>query len=317
MVTLRIISSNSQALLLHGFTCTCILSICTWLSLFAQPFTDIVSVSHQYHAPKAYSSMQPDFTSRGLGITTINLLAPIPLKGGNYLLGGGQWSHYLFTFKEAHGFLASESFNVAEFRFGTMLSWPNGKDQTLILALPKWSGQGAVFNSQYAQMGGVVLHTHRVSPEFAYKIGLYYNREFFGNFFMPLIGLDWKIRDDLWLYGNLPGNLQLHKVFSKLFSLSASYQSPNGSLLMENGEHHIRIGRSFPPYCIFSLDTHWTITGPLTLKVSAGHTLWRSYRLYDRDIVLLSEGQNAPYADYRDGFIINISMIVRINDGKK
>jgi hypothetical protein len=37
---------------------------------------------------------------------------------------------------------------------------------------------------------------------------LYYNKEFFGNFFIPLFGIDWKVTDRFLIYGTLPNSMK-------------------------------------------------------------------------------------------------------------
>ena len=282
------------------------LAAITAVDLNAQPFVDILSVNYQYHLPTEYKESIHD-SERNLYIYSADVLLPVSIRKGNYLLAGGQYAHFNFGFR--NGTRESETFNVAEFRFGTLYQWKNEKDKTLVLLLPKWSGQGKVLKSSNFQTGGVVLHTHRISSSLAVKAGLYYNREFFGHFFMPLAGIDWEINETLWLYGTLPGNLQLHKVLDPAFAVSLSYLSPSGSLLFENDSDYVRIGKSFPPYAILSIDAHLKLTGPLTFKGSIGHSIWRSYAAYDTDKVQDAEG---PYVDYTDGVILKASMIARV-----
>jgi len=43
------------------------------------------------------------------------------------------------------------------------------------------------------QYGGVILTTWNRNQFASLKFGIYYNKEFFGNYFIPLIGIDWKI----------------------------------------------------------------------------------------------------------------------------
>jgi hypothetical protein len=69
------------------------------------------------------------------------------------------------------------------------------------------------------QAGGAVLLTYKKHPDLKYKFGLFYNREFFGNFFVPLAGIDWKINNRLQLFGVLPGNLVLERKVSRRFLL--------------------------------------------------------------------------------------------------
>jgi hypothetical protein len=245
---------------------------------------------------------------RDLNIYSADLLLPISVGNAHYLLTGGQYARIDFGFR--NGVREKKTFDVTEFRLGTLYQWKNQKDRTLALLLPKWSGQGKAFKDSNFQMGGVLLHTHQLSPTFALKAGLYYNCEFFGHFFMPLAGIDWEINETLWLYGTMPGNLQLHKILSPSFQLSLSYQSPSGSLLQENNTDYIRIGKSFPPYAILAIDGHVKLAGPLLFKASLGHSIWRSFEAYDSDKMKI---QNGPYPDYKDGIIIKASMIVRVS----
>lgn len=287
---------NLSGVFLLIFTGTC----------FAQPFTDIASLSYQYHLPSEYQEAQAA-ENRNLYIKSAELLLPLSLGNGSYILAGGQYSSIDFGFDV--GYRLSQRYNVAEGRVGCLYQWKNQKNKTLLLIIPKWAGEEKAFASEYFQLGGVFLHTHQLSPIFAYKFGLYYNREFFGNFFMPLIGLEWHINDKLWLYGTLPGNLQLHNVLNPSLAVSLSYISPSGSLLLENGSDYIRIGKSFPPNAVVSADLHWTIFSPVVLKASVGHSLWRSYGQYN---AANEQYESGAYADYKDGFVLRASIIIRV-----
>jgi hypothetical protein len=54
------------------------------------------------------------------------------------------------------------------------------------------------------QLGGYGLVTYVHSSKLKIKLGLYYNREYFGNFFVPLAGVDWRVSDRFQMYGVLP-----------------------------------------------------------------------------------------------------------------
>jgi hypothetical protein len=40
------------------------------------------------------------------------------------------------------------------------------------------------------QYGGALLATWKKNPSVSFKLGMYYNKEFFGDFFIPLLGID-------------------------------------------------------------------------------------------------------------------------------
>ena len=83
------------------------------------------------------------------------------------------------------------------------------------------------------QYGGAVLYSWKTQNGIWFKAGIYYNKEFFGNYFMALAGIDWKINAKNNLYGVLPGNFVYeHKVNSHFYyggvfrALTNSYREP-------------------------------------------------------------------------------------------
>ena len=78
------------------------------------------------------------------------------------------------------------------------------------MVIPKLAGDMKDRNLMtYAQLGGIFLENYIVNNHLKFKLGLYYNREAFGNFFMPLVGMDWKVNKRLSLYGTLPSNYRV------------------------------------------------------------------------------------------------------------
>ena len=85
------------------------------------------------------------------------------------------------------------------------------------------------------QVGGAVIAGFKANENLQYKLGVYANREFFGLFVMPLLGIDWEISKRTNLFGILPGNLTLeHKLKRNLFTgasfraITNSYRTPTG-----------------------------------------------------------------------------------------
>lgn len=54
------------------------------------------------------------------------------------------------------------------------------------------------------QLGGAILYSKKESKKFGWSAGLYYNRETFGDLFLPLIGIDWRPTSRLFCWGTLP-----------------------------------------------------------------------------------------------------------------
>ena len=62
-------------------------------------------------------------------------------------------------------------------------------------------------------MVGAILDSYKKKQQLTWKLSLYYNMELSGEYFVPLIGIDWRIDKNNNLFGVLPGNLVFeHKV---------------------------------------------------------------------------------------------------------
>jgi hypothetical protein len=153
----------------------------------------------------------------------------------------------------------------------------------------KWSISLAVIvrsNGHYVsplqnklQIGGLLLNSFKKSNNLTWKIGVYYNKEFFGNFMMPLAGIDWKIDRKNSLFGVLPGSMIFeHRVTNKLYygasfkAITNSYMSGyinNGAMPM-----YIRIDDNQ-----LSLFTDYYFAKNTTLSLEAGHSFFRRIRL--------------------------------------
>jgi len=99
----------------------------------------------------------------------------------------------------------SASYSSVTLPVGMQVQLKNPKWKFTGLIIPKIAGAdlGAAFSDVF-QIGAYSLFTVTESEKFRYKFGLYYNREFFGNFFVPLAGIDWKVTDRFSLFGTLP-----------------------------------------------------------------------------------------------------------------
>lgn len=132
------------------------------------------------------------------------------------------------------------------------------------------------------QYGGIILTTWKKSQDVSFKFGLYYNKEFFGNYFMPLVGLDWKINAKDNLFGVLPGYMIFeHKVTSKFYcgfeyhAFTNSYREETVNPCMTDctGKNYLRIDDN--PLGIYA-DTY--LSKKIVLSAEAGYTILRRYR---------------------------------------
>lgn len=80
--------------------------------------------------------------------------------------------------------------------------------------------QNKVYKNSFAwssdQLGGAVLYTKTYSNKFKLRGGIYYNREFWGNNILPLLGFEWKASKNIYCWGVLPTSANIDVSFNKV-----------------------------------------------------------------------------------------------------
>jgi hypothetical protein len=130
------------------------------------------------------------------------------------------------------------------------------------------------------QWGGAILITYKKTARLKYKFGLYYNREYFGHFFVPLVGIDWKINNRLQLFGVLPGNLVLERKVSRSFYYGVSFRSITNSYKCDAYNFLDFDDRRFLRIDNNQLQAFGDVylTKNVVLNVEAGHSFFRRLR---------------------------------------
>ena len=181
----------------------------------AQPYADILSFNYQTFS-SAYKNNS--HSKNKTDDYFLNFFLPKEFKNGNTFLVrlNTELLHSVFTPDSSYSSqLASFSLPI-----GMKLVTKNKKWETILLAIPKVSYDFKdAINSYDFQYGGIFLQQFVPNKKLKIKAGLYYNHEAFGNFFVPLVGVDWKVNDRINLYGVLPTNyrVEFNIVKNKLY----------------------------------------------------------------------------------------------------
>lgn len=123
------------------------------------------------------------------------------------------------------------------------------------------------------QAGGFVVVNYKINSKLTVKAGLYYNREAFGNFFMPLGGLEYKVDSTLQIWGTLPGSFFIEKKIKKRWYAGLTFKAVNNSYQLFNGKY---IQFNDNQLSVFS---DFYFTKNIVLNLEAGHSLFRRIRL--------------------------------------
>ena len=205
----------------------------------SQPFVDLLNIRFQYFPPVSYSSKAAKMDIREM---TYGLTLPFQFKNKNAIITGISYDQLRFGYSDT-----SENKNLygVNLLVGYLHYLKVDKWKVLIMALPKLSSDHLFHHAKEYQQGGVVLFTYKRKANLAYRLGLYYNSEFFGHFFMPLLGLEWKPFERVYFYGVFPNNLNLeYKARNKLY-LGLSYSNLTQSYRIQENDSYIRNGDRF------------------------------------------------------------------------
>jgi hypothetical protein len=283
---------------------------CLFLSLcvFSQPYLDLAKVSYTHNPKQGLNKKtNPAYTD----LYSINLTLPVELqKNGDAIIINPFFDHN-------KGKISNRSFSVIS--QGASLGFLNKLKKTswsiytaFILRKNKEAKRGLDHDWQY---GAVALASHEKNEFITLKFGLYYNKEFFGNYFMPLAGLYWKINKKNNLFGVLPGNMNYEHKINERFYYGAIFRAATNSYRRETidpcfsgdcgSKNYLRIDENQ-----LGLFMDIYLSKNIVLSGESGYTLLRRYRFGTKGEQLHS------YTNYRNDniyFKLSISYRMRFN----
>lgn len=123
------------------------------------------------------------------------------------------------------------------------------------------------------QFGGALIASFKTTSRvLTYKFGIYLNGEFFGLFFMPLLGIDWQINTKTNLFGVLPGSLTLEKKLSDSWYWGACFRAITNSYA-DPAQRYFRIDENqLGVFADFYCNKH------IVANLEAGHSVLRLLR---------------------------------------
>ena len=258
--------------------------ICCTLGVNAQYFVDIFSFNRQaYNIPSGAQTSD----------LFVNAFIPKVLKSGNTFFVRAHYEKL-----EMRNDSLSSAYSSITLPIGMQMQLKNPKVKFTGLIIPKIAGAdlGAAFSDVF-QIGVYSLFTVTESEKFRYKFGLYYNREFFGNFFIPLVGIDWKVSDRFTIFGTLPNSMKFsYAVAPSRVNAGLAFRSLTRSFRGEDVNTFVRYNE-----LQFKTFLDFYISKKNVVFVEGGYFLGRTPLLYNNSDTknpvvsdLLKEGQALP-----------------------
>lgn len=183
---------------------------------FSQPYVDIANFNYQRFS----SHYKNDASSKNATDAYVfNMLLPKQFKNGNSLLFRIN-SEIIQSTRTAETTISSNLSSIS-IAFGYQWVSTSQKWKSTLFVLPKVASdfEKSLSKNDW-QYGALFLENYKVNGRLQIKAGLYYNHEAFGNFFVPLLGVDWKATERWNFYGILPTNykIEYNILKNKLYS---------------------------------------------------------------------------------------------------
>jgi len=274
-------------------------------SLRAQPYIDIVNVQYQQFLKTPYTN-SPEM-NLFTGEWTASVTLPLVLKNKDIILIGASYDQLILQSNEGSA-TTTTRLHVPALQLGYLRQWKNEKWSTLFFVLPKISSDFTSLSGDDYQAGGLVLMNYKKNKKIKYHFGIYYNQEYFGPFFIPLLGLDWKVSPKINIFGILPSTANFEYKFNKILYAGASYKSITASYRLGDGTF-LRDGGKLGHNQI-KVYVNLYATKNIVFYAETGYTFLRSYHQYDADNELLSV--NPVYESFKDGWLFNVGISYRV-----
>ncbi|MFN5224708.1 MAG: hypothetical protein ACK5DJ_11025 [Bacteroidota bacterium] len=166
-----------------------------------------------------------------------------------------------------------------------------------VTAINRFNGYSQLLVDDGWQLGGAVLASKRFGQKLWLRLGAYYNNEFFGAYFLPLVGCDWRISDSWRLFGLLPSNMRLQHRISERINAGVFFRIPVSSFRKPSGGYVKQYDNQLFLYADYRL------VSKLVLVAEVGHSAFRT--LWNRE-------QYGEQVLQSDGLVFKCGLFYRI-----
>lgn len=280
--------------------------ILTTAKVFSQPYVDIMSFNYQNFSSQYTDSAQ---SKNKTGDYFVNLFIPKQYKNENVLLMG-------FNYEMLNSSIVSDSSYSSKLYYLTLplgfrFTAKSKKWNIVVMSLQRLASDFKdVIDKRDYQYGGVFLHTIIKNEKLKFKYGLYYNREFFGDFFVPLVGVDWRINNRVNMYGVLPSfyRVEFNVIKNKLYAgLGVKFLNRSFRLSKWQGNDYVRYNerqlKIFADYFVYK---------NILLFAELGYSIGDNplqYRYNTKDEQIF---RNAVYTEVKSYPLINVGLAFRV-----
>lgn len=282
-------------------------------SAFGQKYVDIAKF---YYNNSAFNYFENSDSSTRIKELGLDITIPVVINPDDALLTG-----FIYERNQTRLFETGqeETFSVLGLRVG-LSKKHSGKWSGTYMLIPKLASDFEGISRKDFQLGAIALLKYNKNQNMNYKLGAYFNSEFFGPMFVPLFGLyylsaDKKFETNLTLPFLADVNYKLHdwlNIGVNFFGQIRSYhlsQIPDSS----NEGYVVKATNDLYGYLKFNL------TNELSLQTKVGYSLGRSYRVYDESdkitlgsvLIQVGDDRQQLNTDFSNGWIYQATLLYR------
>lgn len=255
--------------LLYGL----ILLLMTSNSLWAQKIYTIANLSYMGSVNANY--INPDVSSDP-GYLALNISLPIVINDKTAIVTGIRGNNWTLTYAPEQ--IWPTSYYSVGLNLGINHKFSD-KNSLLFVALPKLNSDYKEIDSEAFQVGFLTTYSVRKNENFLWKVGIYYNNEFFGAFVVPIYGLDWDLNEKLNISGDLPIYGKVNYKVKENISAGLGYIALVSSYRLTGEFNNAYTSRfAIEPY-VFSEAKLFKNT---YFNAKAGYAISRKYPVYDK-----------------------------------
>jgi hypothetical protein len=283
------------------------------VSAIGQKYVDIVKFYYSSSSQNYFENSDSSTRIKELGV---DITIPVVINPDDAILTGFIYERNQTKLFETD---PEETFSVLGLRVGLSKKHSDKWSGTYIL-IPKLASDFEGISSKDFQLGAIVLLKYNKQENLNYKLGAYYNSEFFGPMFVPLFGLyylsaDRKFETNLTLPFLADANYKLHdrlNIGVNFFGQVRSYhlsQIPESS----NEGYVVKVSNDLFGYLKFNL------TKELSVQTRLGYSLGRSYRVYDESdkitfgsvLIRVGDDRQQLNTDFSNGWVYQATVLYR------
>lgn len=287
---------------------------------FSQNYVDILKVSASTTPNNTFDSST---VKTKLQEACVDLTIPVKIHEGLSALTGVTYES-LQTKLVADGITKNFGSTTLKIGFNKQL---NQRWSTTVMALPKIASVPIAignnsFNQHDFQLGGMALFKYKKRENLNYKLGLYYNSELFGPFFVPMLGLYYqspnkKLEANILLPLQADVNYQVLPFMNVGCNFNGQIRSYHLKNVIDNNPNTYVTKSTNELFAYLKFN----ITKSISLQTKLGQSFGRTYKVYDTadkvsfalPATFIGDKRQQLNSNFSDGMIFQVTLMYRLH----